>query len=80
MQVVLWDTRKSDVSKDFAGGFGVGQYPVRPGLRNGIIRYFYKRDRRPVALLLAHLAAAFPARRPNTKISRVELPIRRFLP
>ena len=59
MQVVLWDTRKSDASKDFAGGFGVGQYPVRAGLRNRIIRYFYKRDRRPAALLFAHLAAVF---------------------
>ena len=23
-RVVLWDTRKLDVSKDFAGGFGIG--------------------------------------------------------
>ena len=28
MHVVLWDTRKLDVSKDFAGGFGIGQYPA----------------------------------------------------
>ena len=28
MHVVLWDTRKLDVSKDFAGGFGVGS--IRP--------------------------------------------------
>ena len=27
MRVILWDTRKLDVAKDFAGGFGVGQYP-----------------------------------------------------
>ena len=26
MHVVLWDTRQLDVAKDFAGGFGVGQY------------------------------------------------------
>ena len=24
MRVVLWDTRKLDVAKDFAGGYGVG--------------------------------------------------------
>ncbi|MHC4181615.1 MAG: hypothetical protein ACYSWU_29330, partial [Planctomycetota bacterium] len=59
MQVVLWDTRKLDASKDFAGGFGVGQYPGRGGLRGKIIRHFYTRDRRPVALLFAHLAAIF---------------------
>jgi len=58
MHVVLWDTRKRDVSKDFAGGFGVGQYRGA-GLRGKIIRRFYTRDRRPVALLFAHLAAIF---------------------
>jgi hypothetical protein len=51
MQVVLWDTRKLDASKDFAGGFGVGQYPGGGGVRGKIIRHFYKRDRRPAALL-----------------------------
>ena len=30
MQVVLWDTRKLDVSKDFAGGFGVGEVETAP--------------------------------------------------
>ena len=59
MQVVLWDTRKQDASKDFAGGFGVGQYPGGGGVRGKIIRRFYKRDRRPAALLMAHLAAVF---------------------
>ena len=59
MQVVLWDTRKLDASKDFAGGFGVGQYPGGGGVRGKIIRHFYKRDRRPAALLMAHLAAVF---------------------
>jgi anaerobic magnesium-protoporphyrin IX monomethyl ester cyclase len=59
MQVVLWDTRKQDASKDFAGGFGVGQYPGGGGVRGKIIRHFYKRDRRPAALLMAHLAAVF---------------------
>lgn len=59
MRVVLWDTRQLDVSKDFAGGMGVGMYPRRPGLRDRLIRHFYSRDRRPVALLYAHLAAIF---------------------
>jgi radical SAM superfamily enzyme YgiQ (UPF0313 family) len=70
MQVVLWDTRKLDVSKDFAGGFGVGQYPDRGGVRGKIIRYFYTRDRRPVALLFAHLAAIF--RRLGHRVRYVE--------
>ncbi|HYW81143.1 MAG TPA: radical SAM protein [Thermoguttaceae bacterium] len=59
MHVVLWDTRKLDVSKDFAGGFGIGMYRGGGGLRGRIIRRFFTRDRRPVALLLAHLAAIF---------------------
>ncbi|MGA2032441.1 MAG: radical SAM protein [Thermoguttaceae bacterium] len=59
MRVVLWDTRKLDVSKDFAGGFGIGQYPGHGGLRGRIIRRFFKRDYRPAALLFAYLAAVF---------------------
>ena len=59
MHVILWDTRKLGVSKDFAGGFGVGQYPGLGGIRGKIIRRFYTRDHRPVALLFAHLAAIF---------------------
>ncbi|HUY89799.1 MAG TPA: radical SAM protein [Pirellulales bacterium] len=59
MRIVLWDTRQADVSKDFAGGYGVGQYHGRGGLGGKLIRHFYKRDRRPVALAFAHLAAIF---------------------
>ena len=59
MHVVLWDTNQLDASKDFAGGFGVGKYPGHGGVRGKLIRWFYTRDRRPVALLFAHLAAAF---------------------
>jgi hypothetical protein len=59
MHIVLWDTRKLGVSKDFAGGMGVGQFPVGGGLRGRLIRRFYTRDRRPVTLLYAHLAAIF---------------------
>lgn len=59
MHVVLWDTRQRDVSKDFAGGFGVGQYHGGGGLRGRLIRRMYLRDRRPVALQFAYLAAIF---------------------
>lgn len=59
MRVVLWDTRKLDVAKDFAGGFGVGQFPGRGGLGGLVVRRFFKRDRRPVALIYAYLAAIF---------------------
>jgi anaerobic magnesium-protoporphyrin IX monomethyl ester cyclase len=59
MHIVLWDTRKLDVSKDFAGGFGVGQYHGRGGLLGQVVRHFYKRDHRPVALSFAYLAAIF---------------------
>ena len=59
MHIILCDTRKLDVSKDFAGGMGVGLFPAHGGLRGWIIRHGYTRDRRPVALLFAHLAAIF---------------------
>jgi radical SAM superfamily enzyme YgiQ (UPF0313 family) len=59
MNILLWDTRQFDVSKDFAGGFGVGMYGGQDGPRDAIIRWFYRRDRRPAALLFAYLAAAF---------------------
>ncbi len=59
MHVVLWDARKLDASKDFAGGFGVGKYPGGRKFGDKVIRHFYTRDHRPVALLLAHLAAIF---------------------
>ena len=59
MHVVLWNTRKLDASKDFAGGMGIGVYPGYGGWRGRLIRHLYRRDRRPVALLFAHLAAIF---------------------
>ncbi len=59
MNILLWDTRQHDVSKDFAGGFGVGMYRGLGGPRDAIIRSFYRRDRRPAALLFAYLAAVF---------------------
>lgn len=57
MRVVLWDTRRNDVNKDFAGGFGVGMYPGLGGVRGWIVRRFYRRDYRPVAMSFAYLAA-----------------------
>jgi radical SAM superfamily enzyme YgiQ (UPF0313 family) len=59
MNILLWDTRRRDVSKDFAGGFGVGMYRGQGGPRDAIVGWFYRRDRRPAALLYAYLAAAF---------------------
>ncbi len=59
MHITFWDTRRHDVSKDFAGGFGVGQHPGTGGIRGWIIRRFFKRDRRPTALIFAYLAAIF---------------------
>lgn len=59
MQVVLWDTRRRGVTKDFAGGFGVGEYHGRGGLNGRFIRHMYRRDRRPAAMNFAYLAAVF---------------------
>jgi anaerobic magnesium-protoporphyrin IX monomethyl ester cyclase len=59
MRIVLWDTRQLDVAKDFAGGYGVGHYHGLGGLRGRLVRYFYKRDRRPVSLSYAYLTAIF---------------------
>ena len=57
MKVVLWDTRRNDVQKDFAGGMGVGMHPGTGGWRGKIIRHMYKQDYRPVAMNFAYLAA-----------------------
>lgn len=59
MHVVLWDTRRNDAQKDFAGGMGVGMYPGRGGLRGRLIRRWYQRDYRPVAMNFAYLGAIF---------------------
>jgi radical SAM superfamily enzyme YgiQ (UPF0313 family) len=59
MHVCLWDTRHRIVSKDFAGGFGVGMFPGGRNLRQRLVRWGYRRDRRPVALNFAYLAAIF---------------------
>jgi radical SAM superfamily enzyme YgiQ (UPF0313 family) len=59
MHVVLWDTQRRGVTKDFAGGFGVGRYTAARGVAGGIIRHFIGREHRPVSLLYAHLAAIF---------------------
>ncbi len=59
MHVCLWDTRERFVSKDFAGGFGVGMFPGGKNLRQRLVRWGYRRDCRPVALNFAYLAAIF---------------------
>jgi radical SAM superfamily enzyme YgiQ (UPF0313 family) len=57
MQIVLWDTRHGGAFKDFAGGFGVGQFRGT-GLRAKIIEHFYRRDFRAPPLAYGYLAAA----------------------
>ena len=57
MKIVLWDTRRNDAQKDFAGGMGVGMHPGTGGVRGRIIRSMYMRDYRPPALNFAYLAA-----------------------
>jgi radical SAM superfamily enzyme YgiQ (UPF0313 family) len=57
MHVALWDTRKQGIAKDFAGGYGVGMYAGAGGLPGRLIRHAFRRDRRPVALAFAYLAA-----------------------
>lgn len=59
MNICFWDTRARGVSKDFAGGFGVGMFSGRKTLRQRLVAWGYHRDRRPVALNFAYLAAIF---------------------
>ena len=59
MQVVLWDTRKLNVCKDSAGGFGMGRYSGRGGIRRAIAGRYDGRDQGPVAMIFANLAAVF---------------------
>lgn len=56
MDIVLWDTRHGGAFKDFAGGFGVGQFRGE-GLRGKIIEHFYRRDFRAPPLAYGYLAA-----------------------
>lgn len=57
MKVCLWDTRRNNVQKDFAGGMGVGM-PTRTGdVRGNFIRRMYLRDYRPTALNFAYMVA-----------------------
>ncbi len=62
MHIVLWDTRRGGATKDFAGGFGVGQYPAAGGWYDRLVQWGISRDRRPVALAYAYLAAIFRRR------------------
>src|SRR6516165_575732 len=56
LRIVLWDTRHGGAFKDFAGGFGVGQFRGN-GLRAKIIEHFYRRDFRAPPLAYGYLAA-----------------------
>ncbi|MCA9233893.1 MAG: radical SAM protein [Planctomycetales bacterium] len=59
MHIALWDTRRRHVTKEFGAGFGMGAYHGLGGLRGKLIRRWYVRDRRPVALAYAYLAGIF---------------------
>jgi radical SAM superfamily enzyme YgiQ (UPF0313 family) len=59
MRIVLWDTRQRHVTKDFAGGFGMGAYHGKGGVRGKLIRRWYTRDQRPTALTFAYMAGVF---------------------
>jgi radical SAM superfamily enzyme YgiQ (UPF0313 family) len=56
LRIVLWDTRHGGAFKDFAGGFGVGQFQGT-GLRSKIIEQFYRADFRSPPLAYGYLAA-----------------------
>jgi len=57
MNVCLWDTRRNNVQKDFAGGMGVGMPQKSSNFRENFIRRMYLRDYRPTALNFAYLVA-----------------------
>lgn len=59
MNICFWDTRARGISKDFAGGFGVGMFSGKKTFRQRLVAWGYHRDRRPVALNFAYLAAIF---------------------
>src|SRR3989304_8837461 len=59
MHICLWDTRRRHISKDFAGGFGVGMFAGTRSFRQRLVRWGYHRDHRPVAMNFAYLAAVF---------------------
>ena len=56
MHIVLWDTRQGGAFKDFAGGFGVGQFRGTDW-RTRLIASFYRRDFRAPPLAYGYLAA-----------------------
>jgi MoaA/NifB/PqqE/SkfB family radical SAM enzyme len=56
MHIVLWDTRHGGAFKDFAGGFGVGQFHGTDW-RTRLIAGFYRRDFRAPPLAYGYLAA-----------------------
>ena len=72
--VVLWDTRKLDVSKDFAGGFGIGQYSGDGTLPQPHDPPFLHARRRPVGVAVRLSGGDFrPAGTPR-RVCRRPLP------
>ena len=74
MKIVLWDTRKNDAQKDFAGGMGVGMHPGTGGIRGRIVRRMYKRDYRPPSMNFAYLSAILKNMGHNVEYTLDEIP------
>lgn len=73
MHIVLWDTRHGGAFKDFAGGFGVGQFRGT-GLRTKLIEQFYRRDFRAPPLAYGYLAAGLKERGHTVEYALERLP------
>lgn len=73
MQIVLWDTRHGGAFKDFAGGFGVGQFRGR-NLREKLIERVYRNDFRAPPLAFGYLAAGLKERGHTVEYSLEALP------
>jgi len=73
LRIVLWDTRHGGAFKDFAGGFGVGQFRGK-GLRAKVIEHFYRRDFRAPPLCYGYLAAGLAGLGHSVEYSLEETP------
>lgn len=73
MKIVLWDTRHLGAFKDFAGGFGVGQFRGK-GMREKLIESFYRNDFRAPPLAFGYLAAGLRAKGHDVQYVLEDLP------
>ena len=73
MHIVLWDTRHGGAYKDFAGGFGVGQFHGK-GFREKLIERVYRNDFRAPPLAFGYLAAGLKAKGHSVEYALEETP------